>query len=125
MSNRALATAPKSVARKSPASTVAPMTEAAPATTAAIAVPLATEATDQTPVEAHWKLVRDRFKMPAADFVRVATLKQRSLALQRPARKSELLRAGLLALTRLPDAEFFDILGGIVVPKAVRSKKRR
>ena len=125
MSNRPLVTASKPAARKSPASKVASTTEAAPATTEALVVPLATEATDQTPIEAHWKLVRDRFKMPAADFVRIATLKQRSLVLQRPARKSELLRAGLLALTRLPDGEFFDILGGIVVPETARSKKRR
>ena len=79
---------------------------------------------DQAPVAAHWKLVRDRFKMPPHDFERIADLKARAVALHRPARKSELLRAGLLALSRLSDADFFAILGGIVGSPARRRKRR-
>ena len=96
-----------------------------PAGASAATTRLATPPTDQAPIKAHWKAVRDRFKMPPEDFARIDTLKQRSLSLQRPAKKSELLRAGLLALTRLPDADFFDLLGGIVVAKAGPNKKRR
>ena len=43
--------------------------------------------------------------MPQADFDLIAMLKQRALVFQRPAKKSELLRAGLHALLALGDIE--------------------
>ena len=57
----------------------------------------AAEAADAAPA----KLVRDSFTMPADDFALVAVLKGRALQVQRPAKKSELLRAGLQALSAL------------------------
>ena len=68
--------------------------------------------------------MRDHFKMPPHDFERIADLKARAVALHRPARKSELLRAGLLALSRLSDTDFFAILGGMVGSPARRRKRR-
>ena len=49
------------------------------------------------------KLVRDSFTMPQQDFGLIAVLKERALGFKRPAKKSELLRAGLHALQRLTD----------------------
>lgn len=46
-------------------------------------------------------LVRDSFTMPDADFTLIAALKERALGAGRPAKKSELLRAGLQALAAL------------------------
>lgn len=40
------------------------------------------------------KPVRDSFTMPQADYALIDKLKERALAFRRPAKKSELLRAG-------------------------------
>ena len=50
------------------------------------------------PVKAKAKLVRDSFTMPQADFELIAALKARAIEFRRPAKKSQLLRAGLQAL---------------------------
>lgn len=51
------------------------------------------------------ELVRERFSMPQADFDRIAELKARARKLGRPAKKNELLRAGLQALSALGDEQ--------------------
>jgi hypothetical protein len=71
------------------------------------------------------KLVRDSFTMPQQDFDLVAALKKRALQLGRPVKKSELLRAGLHALTRLDDSGFSGVLQGLVELKAGRPRKDR
>ena len=63
------------------------------------------------------KVVRDSFTMPIADYELIATLKERCIRLGLAMKKSELLRAGLAALHRLPD----DALKGVV--EAVESVK--
>jgi hypothetical protein len=55
------------------------------------------------------KLVRDSFTMPADDFALVGVMKARALQAQRPAKKSELLRAGLHALSAR-EAEILETL---------------
>ncbi len=47
------------------------------------------------------KVVRDSFTMPAAEYARIAELKQACLALGVPVKKSELLRAGITTLSQL------------------------
>lgn len=69
------------------------------------------------------KLVRDSFTMPQQDFALIATLKQRAIVLQRPVKKSELLRAGLQALQRLPDDALLASLQGLLPIKTGRPKK--
>jgi hypothetical protein len=69
------------------------------------------------------KLVRDSFTMPQADFDLVAALKARALAFQRPAKKSELLRAGLQALQALDDKRLQAALEALVPLKVGRPKK--
>lgn len=69
--------------------------------------------------------MRDSFTMPQQDFDLVAALKKRALGLGRPAKKSELLRAGLHALVRLDDAGLEAVLKGLVELKAGRPRKER
>jgi hypothetical protein len=69
------------------------------------------------------KLVRDSFTMPQQDFGLIAILKDRALGFKRPAKKSELLRAGLYALQQLTDAQLRGALDSLVPLKAGRPKK--
>ncbi len=69
------------------------------------------------------KLVRDSFTMPQLDFDLIPALKKRALAFQRPAKKSELLRAGLHALAALDDARLKKALDALTTIKAGRPKK--
>ncbi len=50
------------------------------------------------------KLVRDSFTIPKDEYQVLADLKARMTKLMQPAKKSELLRAGLKALAAMPDA---------------------
>ncbi len=68
------------------------------------------------------KPVRDSFTMPQADFALIATLKHRALVFQRPAKKSEILRAGLHALLALGDRELRAALDGLTPLKPGRPK---
>ena len=69
------------------------------------------------------KLVRDSFTMPGADFALIDQLKARAMSFKRPAKKSELLRAGLQALAALSDAKLKSVLDGLTPLKAGRPKK--
>ena len=56
------------------------------------------------------KLVRDSFTMPRDEFELIAKLKARAVDFKRPAKKSELLRAGLQALNVLDEVELLAAL---------------
>ncbi len=71
------------------------------------------------------KMVRDSFTMPREDFDQVVALKRRAEKLGRPARKSEVLRAGVHALAALDDTQFVALLEGLVVVKKGRPKNVR
>jgi hypothetical protein len=77
------------------------------------------------PLKTGSSLVRDSFTMPADDFKRIATLKARALKVQRPAKKSELLRAGLQVLEGLSAAALVEVLNRLVTLKPGRPKKHR
>lgn len=106
---------------------------AAPELTAAVApvesAPVAAPASpapapaDASRKPAKSRLVRDSFTMPQADFDLVAVLKQRALGFQRPAKKSELLRAGLHALNALSDKRLQTALDALQPLKPGRPKK--
>ena len=72
---------------------------------------------DKAPVS---KLERGRFTMPAADFERIATLKTRTRELDRPCKKNELLRAGLLCLESLSGEALLAILDQLEPAKAAK-----
>lgn len=69
------------------------------------------------------KPVRDSFTMPKPDFDMIAVLKERAIAFKRPAKKSELLRAGLHALAAMSDAKLHASLDALAPIKSGRPKK--
>ena len=66
------------------------------------------------------KLVRDSFTIPKAEYLVLDALKQRAANLTRPAKKSELLRAGIKALAALTDAAFLMALEQVPAIKTGR-----
>lgn len=83
----------------------------------------ATSAPEGKPRKQRAKLVRDSFTMPVSDFALVATLKARALGAQREAKKSELLRAGLHALSALDASSLVDALNRLEVMNRGRPRK--
>ncbi|MEO7760798.1 MAG: hypothetical protein ABIS68_02675 [Casimicrobiaceae bacterium] len=71
------------------------------------------------------KQVRDSFTMPAADYSLIAMLKARSLAAGIAVKKSELLRAGLVALSVMPPARLFEVIEGLPKVKTGRPEKKK
>lgn len=69
------------------------------------------------------KLVRDSFTFPKAEYDRIGILKQRALKAGHDVKKSELLRAGLAALSELSDAALLKALSGIDKLKTGRPAK--
>ncbi len=69
------------------------------------------------------KLVRDSFTMPQTDFALIGALKERAIGFKRPAKKSELLRAGLQALAGLNDTALKAALDALAPLKPGRPKK--
>lgn len=69
------------------------------------------------------KLVRDSFTMPKGEYAAIDALKARAARLGRPAKKSEMLRAGVQVLTAMPDAQFLASLSGLAAIKTGRPAK--
>jgi hypothetical protein len=59
------------------------------------------------------KLVRDSFTIPKGEYALLDVLKERATVLTRPAKKSELVRAGIKALASMDDAKFLAALRGV------------
>ena len=68
------------------------------------------------------KLVRDSFTIPKAEYEVLEGLKHRAVNLKRPAKKSELLRAGVAALHGMTDKAFLSALNGVTSLKTGRPK---
>ena len=75
--------------------------------------PLTNETKGKKHADKKRKLVRDSFTFPAADYARIGVLKQRSREAGHEVKKSELLRAGLIALSALSDSALLEALGAI------------
>jgi len=69
------------------------------------------------------KLVRDSFTIPKAEYSVLDELKLRAVKLAHPVKKSELLRAGIKALTGLSDKAFLEALEAVPTIKTGRPKK--
>lgn len=69
------------------------------------------------------KLVRDSYAMPEAEYAQIDELKQRLLAMDSPAKKSELLRGGIVALSALNDAELKAMMARVERIKTGRPAK--
>jgi len=66
------------------------------------------------------KLVRDSFTIPKTEFAAIDKLKTRAIALGTSVKKSELLRAGLMALQGLSDAAYKTALAAVPTLKTGR-----
>lgn len=69
------------------------------------------------------KLVRDSFTIPKTEYQVLEDLKLRAGKLGRPAKKSEVLRAGVMALAGLGDAAFLAAITGVPAIKTGRPAK--
>jgi len=69
------------------------------------------------------KLVRDSFTFPKDEYQAIAGLKQKALGLKHSAKKSEILRAGLMLLNGLSDKAFLAALAKIPALKTGRPAK--
>jgi hypothetical protein len=76
-------------------------------------------ATDKTSTKKP-KLVRDSFTIPKNEFTAIEALKTRAIALGTSVKKSELLRAGLMALQGLSDAAYKAALTAVPTLKTGR-----
>jgi len=70
------------------------------------------------------KMVHDSFTMPENDYSQFAALKKKCLLAGVDVKKSGLLRAGLLYLSKLSDSELINIVGQVEILKTGRSTKR-
>ena len=70
------------------------------------------------------KPVRDSFTMPKAEYAALDTLKLRAARLASAVKKSELLRAGVKALTAMSDAEFLAAMKAVPTIKTGRPAAR-
>lgn len=71
------------------------------------------------------KLVRDSFTIPKAEYSVLVDLKERAAKLASPAKKSELLRAGVKALAAMSDAAFVAALKAVPMIKTGRPAKSK
>ena len=71
------------------------------------------------------KLVRDSFTMPAPDYALIGVLKARTLASGAAVKKSELLRAGLVALAAMPPGHLIDLISAMPPVKTGRPGKKK
>lgn len=69
------------------------------------------------------KLVRDSFTIPKTEYSVLDDLKQRAGKLAHPAKKSELLRAGIKALAAMSDAVFLLAVQAVPAIKTGRPSK--
>ena len=69
------------------------------------------------------KVVRDSFTIPKTELLQLGEMKKRALTLGVAVKKSELIRAGLSALTSLNDAAFKKALASVPTIKTGRPAK--
>ncbi|HEV7576939.1 MAG TPA: hypothetical protein VGO85_12915 [Caldimonas sp.] len=68
------------------------------------------------------KLVRDSYTIPKAEYDVLVALKLRAADLKRPTKKSELLRAGIVALEEMTDKALLALLGRVPSLKTGRPR---
>ena len=108
---------------KRPTATKAKPVVATKKAPAVIATQVAVALTDKPSKPKKPKMVRDSFTIPKSEFTVLQDLKERSNKLARPAKKTELLRAGIKALAALSDAEFLKAIEAVPSLKTGRPSK--
>ena len=71
------------------------------------------------------KVIRDSFSLPKDDYGLIKVLQKRCLGLAQGVSKSELVRAGLHALVKMPDTELVKTLGSLEKVKTGRPVNQR
>jgi hypothetical protein len=90
--------------------------------TKSVAKPLAkAEVKEKTP---KLKMERDSFTMPKSEYAQLSVLKERLAKLGSPAKKSELLRAGIMELAAMTDAALKSAMSKVPTIKTGRPKKK-
>ena len=69
------------------------------------------------------KMIRDSFTMPESDYIKLAELKKKCLEAGVHVKKSELMRAGLLSLSKLTDTSLLKAIEQVEVIKTGRPAK--
>jgi len=69
------------------------------------------------------KVVRDSFTMPQSEYQKIAEIKELCLKAGLPVKKSEVLRAGLQALSAMAEAQMLNTLNGLDKIKTGRPNK--
>ena len=116
--------APRPPARKAPAAKAASAARAAPAVPVRLPVTTGRVATaDLSPKPEKPKkpkLVRDSFTIPKSEYAVLESLKQRAAKSGALAKKSEILRAGIKALSAMDDTAFRAAMGAVPAIKTGR-----
>lgn len=116
------AAVPKHAAATAPAAPA--KTRATKSATAMEAAPPAPAAEPASEAKAkRVKLVRDGFTIPKDEYLVLEALKARAMGLASPAKKSELLRAGIKALAAMPDKTLLAALRAVPSVKTGRPGK--
>ena len=111
----------KATAKKAPAKAPVRASAKAPAKAPVATAPVALAA---KPAKAKKpKLVRDSFTIPKSEYAVLDALKQRAAKAGLPAKKSEVLRAGVKALAAMSEAAFAAAMGAVPALKTGRPAK--
>jgi hypothetical protein len=123
------AVAPKAVAVKTTSSTTASKKPVAVKKVAATKAPLVKASPVKAPIAKapkvpKLKMERDSFTMPKTEYAQFAVLKDRLVKLGQPAKKSELLRAGIMQLAAMTDAALKAAMAKVPTIKTGRPNKK-
>jgi len=108
---------------KPAAKVAAPKVAAPKAAAKAVAKPAAKPAAPKVEKTKKPKMVRDSFTIPKNEYDVLDSLKQRAVKLGSPAKKTELIRAGMKAIAALSDAAFKAALAAVPSLKTGRPAK--
>ena len=104
-------------AKKTPVASAGKTAKPAPAAVPKQAAPVKAEKPKKP------KLVRDSFTIPKLEYAVLDELKLRAAKSGKPAKKSEVLRAGIKALAAMSDAAFSAALSAVPLVKTGRPTK--
>ena len=105
-----------------PATTAKPVSSAKPAKSAKPATQAKVKPVAE-PKTKKPKLIRDSFTFPKDEYQAIAALKVKALSLKHSAKKSEILRAGLMLISSLNDKAFLAALNKVPALKTGRPAK--
>lgn len=118
--NKAVTAPPKKAARPAPAKTAAKSKNKTPPKAKTKPVPKK----DQAPKIKKTKMVRDSFTIPKTEYAVLDELKQRATKLAQPMKKSELIRAGIKALSAMSNDAFLKATAAVPSIKTGRPKSK-